>query len=62
MQEIVDKFLFFLNSEDSQIIIASLSILKNMTENIEESSAIITNPNLLLTRIVKYYEQYIDIF
>jgi hypothetical protein len=59
---VIDKFIYFLNSNNHQMVIATLAVLKNITEKVENHYALLADPNLLFTKIVYFYDKYITNF
>lgn len=62
VKAIIDKLISFLNTDNSQMMTAALSILKNITENMDSQCVLLTDPGILLTKIVDYYDKYITYF
>ena len=62
IREIINKLFEMIDPKKSNVTTATLMILKNITDNIENNSVILTDPSILLTRIVSLYEQFLDNF
>ncbi len=62
IREIINKLFELVDPKKANVTTATLIILKNITDNIENNSVILTDPSILLTRIVSFYEQFLDNF
>ena len=58
----MNKFFDLIDPAKISITTAVLIILKNITENIESTCVLLTETSILLTRIVGWYEQFLENF
>lgn len=58
----MNKFFELIDPKKPSITTAVLIILKNITENIESNCVLLVEADMLLTRIVSCYEQFLANF
>lgn len=62
IKNILTKLFELINIQKINITTTILVLLKNMTENMEADCCLLTDASILLTKIVNFYEQFLDNF
>lgn len=62
IKDIVDKLFGFFAMNNINIATSVLNIFRNITEGVTPNSVLLSDPSILLTKLVNFYEQMLDNF